>query len=348
MKPIFSLFVMLAILQSGAKADTYLDDRSSPESLVRSLYNAINHHEYARAWSYYGEAQAKNFETYSKGFENTKHVDVLIGDQTGDAGAGSTYTNLPVAIRAQDSKGQESFFAGCYVLRQVNGPSQEPPYTPLMIQSAKLKPIKKDDFTRYSLPKCGDAGNDAGQGAINELASADAAKAKFASDMLGRCDKVGETLAGINEPETFHLTLKRDGDTADSKQVLFAFSCTMAAYNESNVLYLDDGVEGLRRLSFAEPYYDFKYFDTDSAKLKSMKFTGFGSTDTLTNASFDPKTNSFSSFSKWRGIGDAASSGTWQITDRAVLLTDYDIDPTFDGEQNPIAVVTKGQLVQKP
>lgn len=348
MKPILSLFVFLVLLQSVARAEDYLDDRSSPESLIRSLYNAINHHEYARAWSYYGEAQAKNFETYSKGFKNTQRVDVLIGDATGDSGAGSTYTNLPVAIRAKDSKGQESYFAGCYVLRQLNGASQEPPYTPLLIQSAKLKPIKKDDFTRYSLPKCGDAGNDAGQGSTTELSNADAAKAKFASDMRGRCDKAGDTRAGINEPETFELTLKRLGEDASSKQVLFAFSCSMAAYNESNVFYLDDGVEGLRRLSFAEPMYSYEYSDTENAKLKSMTFTGFASNDMLTNASFDPKTNTFSSFSKWRGIGDASSNGTWLMTDRAVLLTDYDIDPTFDGAQNPITVVVKGQLVQKP
>ena len=280
MKSIALPLILLSLFSTTTKADTHLDDRSSPESLIRSLYSAINQHEYARAWSYYGDAPAKDFESYSKGFESTDHVDVLTGDAAGDGAAGSVFFNVPVAIRAKDTKGRESYFAGCYVLRQVNGSVQEPPYRPLSIQSAKLKPIKKDDFTQNSLPKCGDAGNDAGQGSTIELANADSAKAKFASDMQGRCNKAGDTLAGTNEPETFQLTLKRVGEDA-SKQVLFAFSCSMAAYNESNVFYLDDGVEGLRRLSFTEPMYNYEYYDTESAKLKSMKFIGFASTDVL-------------------------------------------------------------------
>ena len=67
MKSLVTLLIGLSFLSSLAKAD---DDRSSPESLIRSLYSAINHHEYARAWSYYGDPPAKDFATYSKGFEN--------------------------------------------------------------------------------------------------------------------------------------------------------------------------------------------------------------------------------------------------------------------------------------
>ncbi len=231
-----------------AKSEDYLDDRSSPESLIRSLYSAINNHEYARAWSYYGDAPAKDYETYSRGFATTDHVDVLTGDMSGDGAAGSTYFNVPVAIRAKDAKGSESYFAGCYVLRQVNGQIQQPPFRPLNIQSAKLKPIKKDDYSRFTLPKCGVAQRDAQQVA----STVETAKTKFTSEMQGRCDKVADTRAGINEPLEFHLSFKPTGDDQEIKQLLFAFSCTLAAYNESNVFYLDDGVEGLRRVSFAD------------------------------------------------------------------------------------------------
>ncbi|MGH6859926.1 MAG: hypothetical protein ACRECY_06700, partial [Phyllobacterium sp.] len=31
----------------------YLDDRSTPETVIKSYYNAINRQEYARAYSYY-------------------------------------------------------------------------------------------------------------------------------------------------------------------------------------------------------------------------------------------------------------------------------------------------------
>ena len=204
MKSLVALLIGLACLSSTAKADDNLDDRSSPESLIRSLYSAINHHEYARAWSYYGDPPAKDFATYSKGFENTDHVDVLTGDVSGEGAAGSTFFNVPVAIRAKDAKGNATYFAGCYVLRQVNGAIQEPPYTPLHIQSAKLKSIKKDDFVRYSLPKCGDAQADAGETAP----TVETAKAKFIAEMKGTCDKVQDTLAGINEPEVHVISYK--------------------------------------------------------------------------------------------------------------------------------------------
>src|SRR5690606_3466283 len=36
-----------------AQPDTYLDDRSTSESLIASLYNALSRQEYLRAYSYY-------------------------------------------------------------------------------------------------------------------------------------------------------------------------------------------------------------------------------------------------------------------------------------------------------
>ena len=347
MKFLVSLLIGLAFLSSIAEADDNLDDRSSPESLIRSLYSAINHHEYARAWSYYGDPPAKDFATYSKGFENTDHVDVLVGDVTGDGAAGSIFFNVPVAIHAKDAKGTASYFAGCYVLRQVNGAIQEPPYTPLHIQSAKLKPIKKDDFVRYSLPKCGDTPPDEGQGA----STVETAKAKFIAEMKGTCDKVQDTLAGINEPEVHVISYKPKDATPgqpDNKATLYAFSCAMAAYNESNVFYLDAGALGLQLLSFAAPQFTYSYLDQENAKLKSMTFKGFTASSELTNAEFDPATKSISEFAKWRGLGDASSSGTWTFDDGQFVLKDYAIDPTYDDKENPVTVVAKGQLVQKP
>jgi len=348
-----AMFLAVAWVAGAASAradDTYLDDRSSPDSVVRSLYNAINQHQYARAWSYYGDPPAKDFEIYSKGFENTAHVDVLTGDISGDGAAGSTFFNVPVAIRAKDASGKASYFAGCYVLRQVNGAIQEPPFTPLHIQSAKLKPIKEDDFARYSLPKCGDAPDNSG-GIENTAATAETAKAKFIAEAKGECDKVADTQAGLNEPEVYAIKYKSKGAAAgepDNKATLFAFSCMMAAYNESNVFYLDAGALGLQRVSFAAPQFDYAYADQENAKLKSMSFKGFAAASELTNAEFDPKTNSISEFAKWRGLADASSSGTWVFEDGQFVLEDYAVDPTYDEKQNPMTIIKGGKLVWKP
>ena len=346
MKSILFLLIGLAALSSSAKADDYLDDRSSPESLIHSLYSAINQHQYARAWSYYGDPPAKDFAAYSKGFENTEHVDVLTGDVSGDGAAGSVFFNVPVAIRAKDAKGIESYFAGCYVLRQINGAVQEPPYTPLHIQSAKLKPIKKDDFARYALPKCGDAQPEGEQGAP----TIEAAKAKFVAEMKATCDKAKDTQAGLNEPTSYEISYKPKDATPgqpNNKATLYAFSCSMAAYNESNIFYLDTGAIGLQLLSFAAPQFNYTYLDQENAKLKSMAFKGFTAANELTNAEFDPKTNSISEFAKWRGLGDASSSGTWAFDDGQFVLKDYAIDPTYDDQENPVTVVKNGQVIAK-
>ena len=75
-----------------------------------------------------------------------------------------------------------------------------------------------------------------------------------------------------------------------------------------------------------------------------MVVDGFTATSELVNSEFDPKTNSISSFSKWRGIADAASNGTYAFVDGQFVLKDYDADPTFDEQQNPVTIMKNGKL----
>jgi len=149
-----SLLVLLSTTQAFA-ADAYFDDRSSPETLIRSLYSAINMHQYSRAYTYFSDPPAKDYDTYTKGFADTAHVDVKLGTVTGEGAAGSTFSNVPTVIRAKDNAGHYSYFSGCYVVRQINA-DQDPPYTPLQIHSAKLKPAKQADYDHRTMPVCGD------------------------------------------------------------------------------------------------------------------------------------------------------------------------------------------------
>ena len=100
-------------------------------------------------------------------------------------------------------------------------------------------------------------------------------------------------------------------------------------------------------LPISAPHLDLKYEDEESKKLKSIKINGFTASIDLTNAEYDEKTNSISSFSKWRGIGDASSNGTWGFNDGQFVLKTYDVDPTYDEEQNSISVFADGQVVLK-
>ncbi|TGV49544.1 DUF1176 domain-containing protein, partial [Mesorhizobium sp. M2D.F.Ca.ET.160.01.1.1] len=56
-KAVFAATVILSLAgfaHSAFAADApYIDDRSSADAVIRSLYSAINRHEFARAWGYF-------------------------------------------------------------------------------------------------------------------------------------------------------------------------------------------------------------------------------------------------------------------------------------------------------
>ncbi|PYE35016.1 hypothetical protein C8J35_103422 [Rhizobium sp. PP-F2F-G38] len=121
----------------------YVDDRSDGAKLVQSLYNAIERKEYARAYAYFGDKPpAGDYASFVLGYKNTVDVEVKTGVVTQEGAAGSLYAPVPVAVRSVDKDGKERVFAGCYVTRIVNAAIQEPPFTPLHIESAELGEVK--------------------------------------------------------------------------------------------------------------------------------------------------------------------------------------------------------------
>lgn len=232
-------FLSLAISgQASLAADDapeapYVDDRSSAEAVIRSLYSAINRHEFARAWGYYGDAKpAKDFDSFVKGYDGTDKVEVTTGAISDDGAAGSIFYNVPVAIRATDKSGGEKVFAGCYTLRQVNAQIQAaPPFDPIHIEKGALKPSTAD-FEAALPPSCGD-----GPPPPKKDTALEKAKKAFLATYSDQCDK---QFLG-NEPEVFSIKYKdkdaQPGDP-DKETRLFHFSCSAAAYNESSVYYM--------------------------------------------------------------------------------------------------------------
>ena len=134
----------------------FVDDRSSPVAVLRSLYNAINLHETTRAYAYWnGSTEVPDFATFAKGYATTAHVELLLGVPVSDGAAGSIYFNVPAAIRATDAGGGVHEFAGCYVLRQIDPTLQAVrPFRPIFIVSGHLKPVT--GLLQAALPKgCG-------------------------------------------------------------------------------------------------------------------------------------------------------------------------------------------------
>lgn len=137
-------FVSIPAGPALAQDSAFVDDRSNPPALVRSLYNAINRNEYARAWDYFGEDKpAANLEAFAAGYSQTAEVEVVTGDPVQEGAAGSVYSRIPVAIRATGDDGEKQVFAGCYTTRLANPQIQTSPFQPLHIQKGRLTPSSK-------------------------------------------------------------------------------------------------------------------------------------------------------------------------------------------------------------
>jgi hypothetical protein len=137
------LFASPALAQD---APDYLDDRSTPEAVISSYYNAINRAEYARAYSYFGQDDAPNYDQWEIGYSDTSHVEVSFGQSAQEGAAGSTYWTLPVKLDVTATEGQHSYFVGCYTLRLAQPAIQAPPFQPLHIIEGKLKTVDAQGF----------------------------------------------------------------------------------------------------------------------------------------------------------------------------------------------------------
>ena len=336
-----ALAIVSALAPSLAAADDkYVDNRSDAASLVKSLYNAVNRKEYARAWDYFGDQKpAKSYEKFVDGYSTTDRVDVATGAVSEEGAAGSIYYQVPVAIRATDTDGNARTFAGCYTARLLQPANQEPPFRPMHIEKGQLKPASQDGPLSNALPQgCGDAPP---QKAEDE--TTDKVVAAFKASFAGDC----ETLAADAEPDaaepqiyTLKYKLKYDaeGDPAHEAK-LYQFLCGAGAYNSNEVYYVA-GEDGFSQLHFAEPELQIEYDDPDEeTKLKSMAIIGYRASDRLVNSEYDEDAQELTSFSKWRGIGDASSSGKWIFRDGEFTLVHYEVDPTTNGEEDPQTVL---------
>lgn len=122
--------------------EQYMDNRSTPQKLIESFYNAINKKQYARAYRYYAAngSTPKDFQTWADGYANTKHVSVKFGPTEPDPGAGQIYWALPVALSVLSTDGSEKVFTGCYEIHMTNpGIVTDPPHHPMGIENGHFK-----------------------------------------------------------------------------------------------------------------------------------------------------------------------------------------------------------------
>jgi hypothetical protein len=137
----------------------FIDDRSDAFEVLRSYYNAINRKEYVRAYSYWISAP-QSYTQFQQGYTNTSNVQLIVGQVTGDAGAGQRYYSVPVTIKAT-SNGAAQTFVGCYVLHQsVPALFTTPPFRPMGIDRANIQAVSGDTNTAQLMAQsCQTGGN---------------------------------------------------------------------------------------------------------------------------------------------------------------------------------------------
>ncbi|MBF9034467.1 hypothetical protein HKCCE2091_09465 [Rhodobacterales bacterium HKCCE2091] len=136
----YAVALLLACAGAPAMAqDTYLDDRSTPDAVIRSLYNAVNTQQYPRAWSYFEDGHRPEFGPFADGYGDTVHVEVRTGEVFAEGAAGTTYWQVPTVIEARRTDGSVVVFAGCYTLTQASPYAYDrPPYDPIAIRDGTL------------------------------------------------------------------------------------------------------------------------------------------------------------------------------------------------------------------
>lgn len=326
---------------AAAAEPAYLDDRSNATSLVRSFYNAVSRHEYARAWSYFGETKpTENFQDFVEGFKDTEELRVITGEAGSEGAVGSVYYYVPVAVLARAKEGGgEKVFAGCYTARLADPQLQaEPPFVGLHIEKGDLK--ASDKPLEEAVPaSCGDVPAPTPKDTVLEQA-----KAAFAATHAQQCNSLapGQPAEAI-KPEDHTITYhdSQEGTAGPERKArLIRFFCTAGAYNQIHVYYLADEARGLRELHFATPELDIHYEDNNpEGKVEAVNIIGFRAENALINSTYDPQAHTITSNGKWRAKGDASSNGTWLFRNGDFSLVQYDVDATYDGIVNPETIL---------
>lgn len=159
LKSLAATFATIACLAAGPalaqepEPPAYLDDRSTPEQLVLSYFNAISRYEHARAYGYFGADEAPGFDAWQFHFDDVVKAEVSFGDMALEGAAGSIYYQLPVTVDYEHAEGQHHIERGCISIRWINPTSQErPPFQPMYIVSADLRP--ESETPAFAPPKC--------------------------------------------------------------------------------------------------------------------------------------------------------------------------------------------------
>ena len=164
-----------------------------------------------------------------------------------------------------------------------------------------------------------------------------AARALVLAALPGQCEEApdsgdNEAYADSATPISWKPEWAGSGD-AEDHATLYQIFCFAGAYSTIYAYVLKPENAYLSLLSFAEPSFTVDRVEDDDSftQLKGPpKVTGYVTVATLFDPEFDAATLTLSSFGRWRGMADAWSKGTWQLSDGRFVLTSFEIDPIYE------------------
>lgn len=179
--------------------------------------------------------------------------------------------------------------------------------------------------------------------AANTAESTDRVEALFRVIFEDRCATARpDSHIEYQPPETHEIRFKTEYESDGSERIvkLFVMLCDQGAYNETQVFMLANDYGEILPLQFAEPALKISYENDDfEAAVLGVRVQGMSASDMLANAFYDPESRSITSHAKWRGIGDASSTGLWRFKQGRFLLARYEVDASYDGEINMQTIV---------
>ena len=185
----------------------YVDDRSTPASLVLSYANAINRHEYLRAYAYWSDpgSYLGTLDNFSTLFASVNGVQVVFGQVTSEGAAGSLYFTVPTVLSYVKS-GTTDRYAACFLLRLPQpGNYGAPPITPLHIERGitELLPAGTSDADGLASacisPDYAVSGLPGSTAAIEALS--DLSAANYVDNRSGAIEVVSSLINAINHKE---------------------------------------------------------------------------------------------------------------------------------------------------
>ena len=183
---------------------TYIDDRSDPAALMTSFANAINQHQYLRAYSYWrpGAQGLPTFDVYENGYSTTASIDISFGTITGDAGAGQLYYSVPTKLVSHLTDNSVQTYVGCYILHLSQPAIQGvPPFQGLSINSATVNVVANNVDTTTLLGQACSANPGGPLPVTPALAANDISAARYLDDRTDAVQVLRSLFNAVNRQE---------------------------------------------------------------------------------------------------------------------------------------------------